>query len=144
MIKPSFDRADNSKGYSFDNIKLTTFRQNIINGLHERKGKIFGKCGKPVAMKDDNGNELAWFCSVNFSALCLGVKHQTVQCAIKKNRHVRGFKFCYTGKYVKVEDLPSENEFAKIVYESQPFLQASREECLGIAKKLRQRLEKGK
>ena len=37
MFKPSIDRLDDSKGYSFDNIQLVTWGYNISKGSHKKK-----------------------------------------------------------------------------------------------------------
>lgn len=39
-LKPSFDRIDNSKGYSFENINLTTWAENAINGNISRRKTV--------------------------------------------------------------------------------------------------------
>lgn len=91
MKRPSSDRIDNSKGYSLDNIQLVTFRENLINALHERKGKIYGLNGHPIYMMDCNKKILAYFCSVRFAGICLKISYQSIQGALKTGRKCRGF-----------------------------------------------------
>ena len=57
--KPSFDRIDSKKGYSFDNIQIMTWRENNIKGRNENK-----KC-KKVAQYTLEGNFLKQFNSIS-------------------------------------------------------------------------------
>ena len=91
-MKPSVDRLDDSKGYSFDNIQLTTWGENKAKGHRDmRKGKI--KHGhnpqKAVIQVDSEGLVVGEFVSAceaqrqtgihqsNISACCLGKLNTT-------------------------------------------------------------------
>ena len=57
-LKPSVDRIDDLKGYEFENIKLTTWRENRFNGYKDRlnaKGSNGSQC-KPVIQYSLDGN----------------------------------------------------------------------------------------
>jgi hypothetical protein len=54
--KPSCDRIDDYKGYSFDNIRLITFRENNERGHSDRVCGINNKMNRQVLRYDLNGN----------------------------------------------------------------------------------------
>tara|TARA_R110001606_G_C15305763_1_gene643077 strand:+ start:379 stop:999 length:621 start_codon:yes stop_codon:yes gene_type:complete len=72
--KPSIDRIDDFKPYTFDNIKLGTWQENMD---HQRKdiltgtGKSGARC-KPVLQKDNKGNVLALFVSRSAAIRAIG------------------------------------------------------------------------
>ena len=91
-LTPSFDRIDNSKGYTFDNIAPMTFRQNTENAYQDkREGRLgLGRGNKliPVAQYDLQGNFIKKYrsrheamretgvCNVNISN-CANPDHPT-------------------------------------------------------------------
>lgn len=79
--KPSFDRIDHTKGYSFDNLQIMTWKQNNDKGRKEHM--------KKVEMYDLEGNYIKTFNSIveaskevdiyksNISACCKGKLNKT-------------------------------------------------------------------
>jgi hypothetical protein len=47
-LRPSVDRLDDYKPYTFDNIQLITWRENLIKGAHYKKIGLNNKANKPV------------------------------------------------------------------------------------------------
>ena len=54
--KPSFDRIDNTKDYSFDNLQIMTWRENNAKGRRE--------CMKAVRQYDLSGNYIKTYSSI--------------------------------------------------------------------------------
>ncbi len=98
MDKPSTDRIDNSKGYSFSNIRLMTYKENYYKELHSRKGSFFGTNGKPIIARDAKGRFLAWFCSIKFAGLCIERDPHSIYQSINKKYKVKGMYFSYVKK----------------------------------------------
>lgn len=79
--KPSFDRIDNTKSYSFDNLQLMTWKENNIKGRKE--------CSKKVTQYSLDGKYIKTFNSIieasketntyhaNISACCKGKLNKT-------------------------------------------------------------------
>lgn len=79
--KPSFDRIDNTKDYSFDNLQIMTWRENNAKGRRE--------CMKAVRQYDLSGNYIKAYSSIieaskeyninksNISACCKNKLHKT-------------------------------------------------------------------
>jgi len=68
---PTVDRLDSNKGYSIDNIRLATFRENIdayYKELRECKVTHQTRPQKPVIQFNKNGECLAMFGSINEAA----------------------------------------------------------------------------
>ena len=87
-LKPSVDRKDDSKGYSFENIGLTTWR---VNRLKETK-----KQKKQVLQLSITGEVLNEFESVSAAARSVGSSVSPISKACKSGcRTVKGFKWCY-------------------------------------------------
>ena len=80
-MKPSFDRIDNKKCYSFDNLQIMTWRENNAKGRRE--------CMKAVRQYDLSGNYIKTYGSIieaskeyninksNISACCKNKLHKT-------------------------------------------------------------------
>ena len=74
MMKPSVDRLDDYKPYTFENIRLVTWQDNKnhqINDILNGTGKS-GKICKSVIQLDYNGNILAEYHSFSFARKMVG------------------------------------------------------------------------
>lgn len=88
--KPSFDRIDSKKGYSFDNIQIMTWRENNIKGRNENK-----KC-KKVAQYTLDGIFLKQFDSISEATKEVnGYKGNIIKCCNGKAHTASGFKWKY-------------------------------------------------
>lgn len=79
-LKPSVDRIDDFVGYSFDNMKLTTWKHNREHQYEDiKKGVgISGKRCKPLAKVDNNGRIVCEYPSYNSAKRDVGysLEHQ--------------------------------------------------------------------
>lgn len=73
-LKPSIDRLDPLKGYSFDNIRITTYKINRTKGDKE-KDIIWGK---PIILCDQFGNHIKKFHSLKQAALELNINSSKI------------------------------------------------------------------
>jgi len=93
-LVPSVDRIDDYKGYSFDNIQLTTWEENNRKGYSDRKNGINNKISKVVIQYDLNGNKLKKYHSVREAGRRTGINHRNIsKCCLKYKRHSRAGKF---------------------------------------------------
>ena len=94
-LKPSCDRQDDYKNYSFDNIKLTTWDNNNKNQITDRyMGRsTSGKICKKLLQLDSNKNLIAEY--VSFSSARRSMKY-SMERAIRSGRKDRnGFYWIY-------------------------------------------------
>ncbi len=72
--KPSVDRLDDFKSYSFENIRLVTWTENIAHQYQDRLNAIGtgGRCCKAVIQHDRYGNVLAEYHSYSFAKRTVG------------------------------------------------------------------------
>lgn len=80
-LKPSVDRLDDSRGYSFDNIQLMTWAENKAKGhLDMRNGKLInGKNPqKAVLQYSKDGRLVAEFVSANNASRQTGIKQPNI------------------------------------------------------------------
>lgn len=68
-FKPSCDRLDNSKGYTFDNIELVSWKINNARARADIINGTIGSCQKPVYQYSIEGLFLSKFISVNAASL---------------------------------------------------------------------------
>lgn len=86
--RPSIDRVDNNRGYTFNNIQVLTWKQNNVKGMSERR--------KSVIQKDMQGNLIKEFDSLSSAAETLNLNMGNLSSCIKGNRKsVGGFKWSY-------------------------------------------------
>ena len=76
-MKPSVDRIDDSKGYSFDNIRLVTWRENSNN--------FYKKNDKNVEQYDIYGNFINEFESISIAIKYTGIYNIKAVCLGKRN-----------------------------------------------------------
>lgn len=90
--KPSIDRRDDFKPYSFDNIRLVTWANNANHQYKDIKSGV-GTSGlrcKPVICYDRNNNPIAEF--VSFSAACRSVGY-SIEKSLKSGKPDRKNSF---------------------------------------------------
>ena len=103
QLKPSIDRIDPKKGYSLDNIQLTTWGENLAKG----RGEMRVTQGKPIIQTDAQGNVVKIHRSLSDAADEVGVNFKTISnAAIGKNgsKSAGGF----TWRYAKPEEIPKD------------------------------------
>jgi hypothetical protein len=95
-LKPSIDRLDDYKPYTFDNIRLTTWQKN------DKKGKLFRKIGKnnkankSVKKLDLNGNILTIYHSISEAGRQNNIFKDKIHLVLKNKRKTAGgFKWEY-------------------------------------------------
>lgn len=64
-LRPSFDRLDNTKGYSFNNIQLVTWQENNTRQYEDVKNGRENYCNKSVIQLDLDGNYINDFHSMH-------------------------------------------------------------------------------
>ena len=99
-LKPSVDRIDDSKGYSFDNIQLMTWEENNKKANKDmRSGKLIHghKPQKPVRQYNLDGVFIEQFVSISEAARQLGIKYNTeiCKCCKGKKKSTGGFAWEY-------------------------------------------------
>ena len=90
MLKPSIDRLDNTKPYSFDNIQMVDWQTNLFNA-----NKITTPLAKhkPVFQQDkDTGEVLAEYSSALEASIQTGINksHISAVCNQSKTRYTAG------------------------------------------------------
>ena len=80
-LSPSCDRLDNYKGYSFDNIRVVTWEENMVKGHSDVKNGLNNKQNKAVIQMDLNGNELKEYHSMRHAGRQTGVYYQNIWAA---------------------------------------------------------------
>ncbi len=96
---PSFDRLDNSKGYSFDNIQLVEFQTNIRNANNDKSSGILNhglRKSKPIIGVCIETNESTRFNSATRAAKELNLHQSGIYaCLIGKQKTSGGYKWIY-------------------------------------------------
>ena len=96
--KPSIDRIDNEKGYSFDNIQLTTWEGNLRNEARDIvQGKLYNG-HKRVAQYNLSGSLVAEYFSVAQASRETGICDRSLAACCRKEPHrltAGGFKWEY-------------------------------------------------
>jgi hypothetical protein len=89
MLIPSIDRKNDYKSYSFDNIQLMTWKENMEKGSFDRINGINNKLSKAVIQYDLEGNFIKEYYSImqasrdnkisdsNISSVCSGKRFKT-------------------------------------------------------------------
>lgn len=77
-LRPSIDRLDDYKGYSFDNIQLMTWIENKQKGHDSRKNGSNNKDSKAVVQLDMDGNFIAEFYSQKEAMRQTGINHARI------------------------------------------------------------------
>jgi len=80
-LAPSCDRLDNYKGYSFENIRIVTWEENMVKGHSDVKNGLNNKQNKAVIKMDLNGNELKEYHSMRHAARQTGIYYPGIWAA---------------------------------------------------------------
>jgi hypothetical protein len=89
-LKPSVDRIDANKGYSFDNIQLMTWAENELKGRTETSNKT----SMPV-LQIKNGVIIAEYRSMNDACRITGIVRSTLWETLRGTYRVKPLKNCY-------------------------------------------------
>lgn len=101
LLSPSFDRINNSLGYTFNNIQLVTWGQNIKNYIKDVK--YFSATG--VIMYDKNNNEINRFNSMIEAEKKTGIRWKSIQrCCHGGRKSTHGFKFAFNVEKTKYKN----------------------------------------
>lgn len=89
-LRPSVDRIDDYKSYTFDNIQLTTYEQNINRSYSDRKNGINNKISKKVDQYDLNNNFIQTFHSIREAERQTKIPNQSILLVCQKKRNKAG------------------------------------------------------
>lgn len=89
-FKPSVDRIDDYRGYSFDNIQLMTWQENNVKGHKDRINGINNKKSNAVIQKDLQGNIIKGFYSIAQAARETGINFRNIHAVAKMQRKTAG------------------------------------------------------
>lgn len=88
-LKPSIDRLNDYSTYSFDNIRIVTFRENKSKA-HSNKRNAIGTSAnqcKAVVQKDLKGNIIKIYPSISIASREMNIPHQNITKVCQKKRH---------------------------------------------------------
>lgn len=85
-LKPSIDRKNSNKGYSFNNIQIITWKDNNIKGRFE-------KFKKPITQYSLDGVYIKTFKSVKDANLAMGSKYMKTGNAANNNNTAGGYRW---------------------------------------------------
>jgi hypothetical protein len=95
--KPSCDRIDDYKGYSFDNIQLMTWGENSLKGNQDQINGVNTKMSKSVSQYSMSGELVNTFHSQHHAGRETGIQSQNInKCCSGKRNHAGGFIWRYT------------------------------------------------
>ena len=95
-LRPSFDRLDDYKPYTFDNLQIITWRENDEKGKSDVKNGINNKQSKAVIQMDKAGNFIAEYYSARQATRVTGANQaHIIQCCRKKEKTCGGFLWSY-------------------------------------------------
>ncbi len=90
-LKPSVDRLDDSKGYSFENIQLVTVKHNVSKSHTDIKAGNLKTHHIKIIQYDKKGNELKRFHSIAEASRRVGTPPQNIQRVCDKSGTAAGF-----------------------------------------------------
>lgn len=95
-LRPSIDRIDPNKGYSFDNIQMMTWKENNEKGRTENRRNLV----KRVGMYLINNEFIDEFWSIAEAERVMGISHgNIVMCCQNKRPSASGYIFRYLNGY---------------------------------------------
>lgn len=89
-LKPSVDRLDDYKGYSFDNIQLVTWYENNQKGYRDRIEGINNKKSNAVVQRDLKGNIIKRYYSIAQAARDTNINFRNIHKVAKLQRKTAG------------------------------------------------------
>jgi hypothetical protein len=96
--KPSIDRIDHTRGYSLDNIRILSFRENCRLGSAQGKAKMKAVSCIPVrVIRASDNAEMGTFESQAAAARALGINFQSVSAGLNRKSHYSGGYYFYAG-----------------------------------------------
>ena len=95
---PSIDRVDNTKGYTFKNMQLTTWNINNSNGNKDRKYGRYKTQHKAVLQFDKELNFIAEYVSICEASRQTGIDDHSISLVCRGKRNTAG---SYIWKYKK-------------------------------------------
>ncbi len=93
-LKPSIDRIDDYKSYTFDNIQLMTWQENNEKFVSDQRNGINTKKLKPVIQKTIDGFFVAEYISMAHAELATGISARSISQLCKQEdtrTYVKGF-----------------------------------------------------
>jgi len=97
-LRPSTDRIDDYKGYSFGNLHLVTWGENIIRAWADRKNGVNNKRSKTVIQFDKEGNFIKEYHSTMQVQRETGIPNQSISRVCNNKRYSAG-GFVWKYKY---------------------------------------------
>jgi len=89
-LAPSLDRRNDYKPYTFDNIRLTTWRENKAKGESDRRNGINNKVNKAVLQFTRDGELVAEFHSTKEAQRQTGIHYTNIGYTCKGKRKTAG------------------------------------------------------
>ena len=77
-FRPSFDRLDDYKRYSLNNLRITTFYGNLKRAHYDMKNGINNKQNKPIVQIDKNGKIINTFYSIRSASRQTGIEYSNI------------------------------------------------------------------
>ena len=91
-MKPSLDRLDDSKGYSFDNIQAVSFLENRMKANYNAKNNILIHGHKKVIQKNINGEVVSRYNSISEASRTLAIDKNRISLCC--NKHIKSYLGC--------------------------------------------------
>ena len=89
-MRPSVDRIDDYKPYTFDNIQLVTWRENNDRAHKDRKNGINNKYNKAVLQYDLNGNFIKEYHSQAYASKVTTIQQSNISSACRNKIKTAG------------------------------------------------------